>query len=166
MTEPSPEELAQAKHQFAVHGERARQIIDELIAACRAKDARRGGELCREMHDTPDLLMLVVGSLVMELVSSQPPHESPQPDLDRPAEPWEVSIVDQLEAAASRNDLDVFARVALDAQVRAYLHDMDGGPVPDLRDLARPFSMMNHPTTALLAAEGLRRILRQEVEDG
>lgn len=173
MSDFSPEEMLAAARQLQQHGERATQIVSELIEAARANDHHRGGALCREMYDCPDLLLLVVGMLTTTIVNSgvglwKLPSDPPEPAEEVPVQAWEVGAVDQMQAAAEAQDVNVFGQIALDAQLRAARDDIAamGGGIPDVETLVQANMMMNHMAVSILAAEALRRLLRQEIDNG
>ena len=170
-----------AQEQVARYGPRAAQIVAELIESCQANDHRKGGQLCTEMHAEPNLLLLVVGlltSTVVKLSGGHTPSDGPiatPEELGMPAdyqpETWQVGLADQLEAAAANNDIDTFAAVAVDGQIRSMHNDLrdqieNGGEFPTTQQLMRAFLVMDRGALITVGAEMLRRLLKQEVERG
>jgi hypothetical protein len=156
-----------AAEQLRLYGRRALEITQELVDACRANDHHRGGELCREMVNTPDLLLLVVGCLTTTIVNSglAPPSV---PEGAEELAPWEIGAVDQMEAAVEQGDFNGFAQICVDTQLRTYLNpirDMGVEP-PDAAAMASGLMRLNQQSTAILAAEALRRLLMRELNNG
>ena len=173
MSELTPEQVAAVQQQLAQYGQRAQEMVGELVAACQANDYHRGGELCREMYEKPDLLMLVVGILTSTVVRNYhgpmvDPSQLNMPEDYKP-EAWQVAVVDQMQAAAEQRDINVFASLAVDAELRAMREDVRdlrarGEDMPDVEQLMRAFMVMDQPTVTAVAAEMMRRLLMQEVE--
>lgn len=169
----SPEEEDRSRRQLAMYGEEAAQIVADLVEACKVGDHHEGGRLCRKIYNNPNLLLLVIGMLtttIVRLADGQPvrPQDLGVPGEDSEVEPWEVGALDQMQAAASQQDVDTFAQIALDTQIRAYLVDISrgDGELPDVQTLLRGFLMMDRTAVVTLAAESLRRLLKQEMERG
>lgn len=165
-----PAELAAAQAQVQQFGERAQQIVSELIEACLAKDHQRGGQLCREMYREPNLLLLVVGMLTSHVVKgvngplATPEQLGMDPDALDHSEPWEVGALDQISAAAENRDVNVFAALSVDALLRSYKSDVaDAADMPDAETMMRGFMVMDRMTVIAIAAELLRRVTIQEV---
>lgn len=170
----TPAELAAAQQQIAQYGERATQIVHELIGCYHANDHHRGGALVREMHDEPDLLILVIGMLTTAVVkSANGPLATPEQlgvDTDMKPEAWQVGAADQLQAASEQQDLIAFAQIALDAQIRASVSDFEQhleqfGHYPDVGHLVRAFLLMDRTAVIAMAAEGLRRLTLKAMQD-
>lgn len=163
-----------AQRQVAQYGERSAQIVQELINSCVNNDHHRGGELVREIYDEPDKLMLVIGMLTTAVVKSTTgplvnPEELGVDTSNTQLQPWEVGVHDQMQAAAQDNDAAAFASIAMDAQVRAHAEDFrqhreTTGHWPDVHNCMRAFLIMERTSVILMAAEGLRRLVMQEVE--
>lgn len=175
MYELTPEEIAAAQQQLSQHGQRATEIVGELIQACQSNDHRRGGELCQEMYETPDLLMLVVGLLTSTVVKNVTGPLASAEELGMPPEvnpdAWQVGMVDQMEAAVEHRDINTFAALAVDAELRAMREDAlelmaRGGEMPSVEQLMRAFMVMDRVTVTAVAAEQMRRLLKMEVERG
>lgn len=168
----TPEQMVAAQQQIDAFGVRAQEIVQELLVCYRDQDHYRGGELCKEMWSEPNLLMLVIGLLTTMVVDSATGAliETPEGANINP-QPWEVGAVDQMEAAAEQGDLNAFASIALDAQIRAYRDDMgrvmsQGGDPPDVRVLVQAFLAMNRVSVTAIAAEALRRLIMLEESKG
>lgn len=173
----TPDELAAAKRQVAQYGVRAQEIVNELIACAVSNDHHRGGRLVREMYDEPDKLMLVVGMLTTAVVKgvtgplATPEQLGIDTDTEIAVEAWEVGAADQLQAASANQDLEVFAKVALDLQIKAALSDFnrhlqETGYYPDAGHLMRALAILDRITVMGLAAESLRRLVMLEIEKG
>lgn len=171
----SPEELQFAQRQISRYGERAGEIVNELLTCAMNNDHHGGGRLVREMYDEPDKLMLVIGLLTSAVVKGvSGPLATPEQlgiDTDEPPEPWQVGAGDQMRAAAESQDLQEFARIALEAQIRASANDytrhyQDTGHYPDSSCLLRAFLILDRITVMALATEALHRLVMLEVGDG
>lgn len=171
----SPQEMAAAQRQIAEHGARAQEIVNELLACYMHNDHHHGGRLVREMYEEPDKLMLVIGLLTTAVVKGvtgplATPEQLGIDDTEEP-EPWQTGVSDQLQAASQNQDLEVFARVALDAQIQAATSDFkrffrETGQYPDTGHLLRALLILDRITVMALAAESLRRLVMKEVQDG
>lgn len=167
----NPEELEIARQQVVQYGQRANEIARELVVSCIGNDHHAGGLLVREMYDTPDLLMLVVGLLVSAVAKGIGPVATPEQlgiDTTEAPELWQVAEADQMEAAASENDIEGFAKIALDAQVRALTQDFRGhfaehGHYPDMGNVMRGLLILDRGTLTVIAAEAIQRLTMQEV---
>lgn len=162
----TPDEEAAARV-VAAYGERANQIVNELVKACLAEDPRRGGELVREAYATPDLLLLVVGMLTTGLVKGMNGAMAPlveEPETE-PTEIWQVAVKDQMAAAVDHKDMNEYARLAVDAQIRTlaapFTNPVD---VPDTEQLVRTYAVLDRLSVMACAAEGLRRLVVEEVK--
>lgn len=171
----TPQELEIAQRQISQYGERAKEIVNELIACAVNDDHYSGGLLVREMYQEPDKLMLVIGLLTTAVVKSvNGPLATPEQlgvDADAQPETWQVGVGDQLQAAAEERDVEQFARIAVDAQIKASVNDFKNyheatGQYPDAGHIMRALLMLDRVTVMALAAESLRRLVMREVEDG
>lgn len=91
----SPEEEERSRRQLAMYGERAVEIVTELVDACKTGDHHEGGRLCREIHSNPNLLLLVIGMMtttIVRLADGQPvrPQDLGLDVKESETEPWEV----------------------------------------------------------------------------
>lgn len=169
----TPEAMIAAQQQIDKFGQRAQEIFAELQVCYTSNDHVRGGILVREMWEEPELLILVIGLLTSSLVDSRNgplarPEEIGVEQQDINPEVWEIGALDQMEAAAEAHDVSGFARIALDAQIRAYAADMRrvvaaGGQPPDVETLMRGYMIMDQTSVVAVAAEALRRLVLQEV---
>lgn len=171
----NPQELAAAKRQIAEHGARAQEIVNELIACYTRNDHHAGGRLVREMYEEPDKLMLVIGLLTTAVVKGVTgPLATPEQlgiDIEGEPEPWQIGVSDQLQAASESQNLPQFARIALDAQIKAAMSDFKGyfrenGHYPDTGHLVRALLILDRITVIALSAESLRRLVMSEIEKG
>lgn len=172
----NPDELIAAKRQVEQYGERSAEIVKELVAAYANNDHHHGGELVREMYNEPDKLLLVVGMLTTAVVRATTgplatPEELGIDTAQMEPQAWQVGVCDQMEAAAAENDFTAFAQIAMDAQLRAYQSDFlahreQFGHWPDINHVMRGYMIMDRITVIALAAEALRRLVLQEVEEG
>lgn len=163
----TPEQMVAAQQQVDTFGERALQIINELIECYRDGSYARGGMLCKEMWQQPDLLMLVVGRLTaMVIENATGPLVPVNPSDIPPLKLWERAAADQMDAAAESSDIAGFARIAVDAQIRAFLEDMErivaaGGDPPGVEEIMQSYLSMDRISVVALASESLRRLVLQ-----
>ena len=171
----NPEEIAAAQRQLSQYGQRATEVVGELIQACQANDHHRGGELCQEMYQQPDLLLLVVGLLTSTIVKNVTGPLASAEEMGMPVEDnpdaWQVGMVDQMEAAVEHRDINTFAALAVDGELRAMREDVRdalgrGEEMPSVEHLMRAFMVMDRVTVTAIAAEQMRRLLKLEVERG
>lgn len=168
----NPEELQVAREQIAQYGQRAAEITQGLINSCVANDHHGGGRLVREMYDEPDLLMLVVGMLVTAVVKDvDAPMATPEQlgiDTEADSAVWQVAEIDQLQAAADENDVERFAKIALDAQVKSLTQDFrdyfaEHGHYPDMGNVMRGLLILDRGTLTVVLAEAITRLTMLEV---
>lgn len=171
----SPEEIAAAARQVRQYGQRANEIVKELLASCREGDPRAGGALVRECYEEPEKLMLVIGILTSAVVNGvngpmATPEELGVEDV-RESEPWQVGVTDQLQAAVENGDVNTFAAIALDGQIRALIEDFKEslsttGYYPDTASVVRSLLLADRVTVTAVAAEAIRRLTLTEAQRG
>lgn len=158
--EPTEWEKEEARAVLAKWGARAIQLVDELQTAQKNNDHHRGGEICKEMHENPQLFMLSIGLMTTMIVKLS---EGGTEDDYSPL-PWEVSSGDQLMAAAEEGNLSTYGVIAVDGMIRAISEDIerDGENAGTIEGIHYLLTGMDHQNLALIAAESIRRLVMQQ----
>jgi hypothetical protein len=151
-------------------GPRAQEVVQQLIDAMQAGDHVTLGFLCKEMHRDPNLLLVVISGLTASVIQlATGPLATPEQvgmPPDHKPEAWHIGVLDQMQAAAGERDVNTFAQIAVDAEMRAFLQDIAdrGGELPDVETFMRAFMVMDRVSLTAVAAEQMRRLLRAEMD--
>jgi hypothetical protein len=154
----------------------AAETSQMLVDACRENNPAAGGHIVKQLFDKQDITytMLVIGRLTTRVVAAERragdargPIVTPEEmgESEEPVQPWQTSVMDQMEAAAQADDIEEFARVSVDAQLRSFDIDADNGYTVDFAHILKQMLMLNQYAVAVSAAEMARR-LREGADSG
>lgn len=150
MTTPpySDDDLYWAKKIMGQYTEVADTTVNLLIKACEQQDSNALAYLVQQIYRRNDVLLLnqVLATLTTRVVKSQ----------SNPL--WMQSVYDQCEAAIEHGDLEAYARMAVDGNLRAAEADRADGRTIDYAYAVTALRSLNHETMKVIAAEMLRRL--------
>jgi len=165
------DDLEYAKRLWASIGETAAVITQRLVKSCRENDGVTAALIAAQLKSQPEssLLAMVLGQLTTRLVSAETraaaahgPLVTPQdmglgPEALEP-EPWQQAVADQLDAAAKDNDYRLYARTAVDNQLKSLEWDREAGNDHDWDAMFRGMLLVDQQTMVVLATEMLYRL--------
>lgn len=178
--EPTPDLDAAGRQLVAAYGQRAGEVVEALLAACRANDGVGGGQLCAELWNSdPGLMVLVISTLTTRVVKRDDGLSPEDVGIDvaelGQSMPWQTAINDQIEAAMvlaqESGDVTEAASLIVEAQKHALSidfrqHMADHGHYPDVGCVIRGMLLLNHSALTVVAAEAVRQLTVLEVSDG
>lgn len=161
-----PEEL---RAQAAEWQQRAQTTVEMLVQAARAQNGAAGWSIAHQLYqaDNEFFLAMVIGNLTMRIVNTErradeahgPLVTIPEQGMEMPEMPmWATSASDQMQAAVQHRDYKLFAALAVDSNMRAFDADKEAGVEMDFDHALRAMLVLDHQTTALVAAEALKRL--------
>lgn len=170
--EPNESQWDKAQKTVNSYQDYSDSLVSDLLQACRSNDALRGSLITVAIHRKGDinLLMMVLVGLAGYAVYAEKMAQSahgPLIEVDENIidkienEPWATSAVDQMKAAASNNDFLTFGSLAVDAHVKALIHDKEryGPDSIDLPHVMRAMMMLDQRTLSVVAAEALLQLM-------
>lgn len=165
------DDLAHAQRIWDKLSEAAGGIAQRLVQCCRENDGETAALIATQLKAQPDsnMLMLVLGQLTTRLVTTQAqatqahgPLITPEqlgytPENMEPA-PWQRASFDQLTAAAKDNDYRLYARMAVDNQLKSLATDRANGDIPTWEAIFHGMLMVDQQTMVVLCTEMLYRL--------
>lgn len=165
MSEPTDDLRAQA----AEWQQRAQYTVDLLVKAARESKGSEGWHVVEQIYhaDNQFFLAMIIGNLTMRIVNAERRAEQShgplvtleEQGLQMPEMPmWATTLSDQMAAAIEHGDYKAYATMAVDANLRAYAMDVEAAMDVDYDYILRSVLVLDQHSTALLAAEALRRL--------
>lgn len=165
------DDLAHARRVWEQLADAAAGIAQRLVKSCRENDGDTAALIATQLQTAPDanLAMLVLGQLTTRLVAAERRASETHGPLATPEDmgisadelvptPWQSAVADQLDAAAKDNDYRLYARTAVDNQIKCIYIDREGGNNHDWEAMFRGMLLVDHQTLVVLATEMLHRL--------
>jgi hypothetical protein len=156
MTTPpySDDDLTWAKQVMSQYTAVADTTVNLLVKACEQQDSNALAYLVKQVYERQDILLLnqVLAALTTRVVF----NERRKAEDENPL--WMRSVYDQCEAAIEHRELEKYARMAVDGNLRAAEGDRASGLTIDFDYAVTALQSLNHETTKVIAAEMLRRL--------